>query len=409
MKASTPSTQPPNSRLVTKDKPIKYNHQYLIIFRTTKGRYINFSSSHDGIDWAIHNAYIQIELMLKEVMQDTVSWILVLSRLHNNINNPTIQNMLNNGINPLNHNCLQPVLEPAIYKPLGITERRNVGHGTKQISDITHLTHYTHDNKDYYDLNYGDNLTTAKTLQGNYFTFASERINLYSLDCVFNQINKLRIKNHLPNRRLDPIIKLFISHKDYQKHFDIVVNHLKSKPLQVNFDLVPPHKKLRNDDKIFSPCIPAKQAKNQSLNNTQAGKTSIQSLIFLLIICIFCLLFAYAIAYTCVLSKQIVSGTPNRDPLAFFMPNICLNSQNKQTNSIKYNSFLQGKTLKTKTIQSISYEGATLQNTKAIRQICKAVANNTESEPPHLIKHFLNSFYSVNLLTHNLLGGLKNA
>ncbi len=409
MKASPASTQPPRSRVITKDSPLKHNHKYLIIFRTTKGRYINFSCGHDGIDWAVHNAYEQIELMLTEVMQDTISWILVLSRLHNDINSPTIQNMLNNGINPLNHACLQSVLETAICKPLAMADRRKA-HNTKQISDITHLTHYTHDNKYQYDLNYDDNLTTAQTLQGNYFTFASECINLYSLDCVFNQIKELRRENKLPNRRLDPIVKLFISHKSNAKHFDIVVNHLKEKPLQVNFDLVPSHCKIKDDFKVFSPCRATKQANNQLPSTAQAGKTNFQQLIFLLVMCIFCLPFVNAIAYTDVLSNNYVSGLPSREPLAFFVSKKCLTTQIKQTQDTKsIIKLLQqdNSTLTTKTDRlSISYEGATLQNKKAFGQICKAVSNVTESEPPHPI----NTFYSVNLLTQKLtLGGLSNA
>ncbi len=128
-------------------------------------------------------------------------------------------------------------------------------------------------------------------------------------------------------------------------------------------------------------------------------------------ICIFCLPFANAIAYTCVLSQKNTSGQPIREPLAFFVSKNCFTSQSKQlqaTNSIIKFSKQDNSTLTTKTIQSISYEGETLQNTKAIRQICKAVAGVTESEPPHPIKHFLNSFYSVTFLTQKTSGGLLN-
>ncbi|MBS9778437.1 MAG: hypothetical protein KGV50_06700 [Gammaproteobacteria bacterium] len=99
------------------------------------------------------------------------------------------------------------------------------------------------------------------------------------------------------------------------------------------------------------------------------------------------------------LSNKVIAVKPNRYPLAFFMPKDCLTSQIKQYNSINHITPLQGKTLISIASKLLNiYEGATLQNKKAIRRICKAVAITTESEPPHPI--FNNS---VNL-THKVIG-----
>ncbi len=102
--------------------------------------------------------------------------------------------------------------------------------------------------------------------------------------------------------------------------------------------------------------------------------------------------------YYTALSKSN-SDMPNRKPMAFFMPKDCLISQIKQYNSINHITPLQqGKTVISKISNlSISYGGLTLQNTKAIRRICRAVSVRTESKTHHLINNVV--------LTQKLTGG----
>ena len=91
------------------------------------------------------------------------------------------------------------------------------------------------------------------------------------------------------------------------------------------------------------------------------------------------------------LSKN-VSGYANRTPLAFFMLD---NSVDSQIPFIKLSiapkallSAIRGYTLILMAVPQrlpANYDGMTLQNKTAVRQICRAVTNVTESEPRHPI------------------------
>lgn len=110
-----------------------------------------------------------------------------------------------------------------------------------------------------------------------------------------------------------------------------------------------------------------------------------------------------SIRYIKALSK-LVSDTPCRYLLAFFMPEICLASQARQNDSIALTLFtgLNRHIFRLPQLEDIpSYGGVTLQNTKAFWRICEAVSNKTESEP----RHPLRTFRSDVVLTQNLLGG----
>lgn len=74
--------------------------------------------------------------------------------------------------------------------------------------------------------------------------------------------------------------------------------------------------------------------------------------------------------------SKISSGQPIRNPLAFFVSNICLASQAKHDSSTASIYLSQGKTV---------YDGVTSQNKIANRRICGAVSTDTESEPRHPI------------------------
>ena len=104
------------------------------------------------------------------------------------------------------------------------------------------------------------------------------------------------------------------------------------------------------------------------------------------------------------LSKEHASGTPSRYLLAFFMPD---NSAASQAVTI-YSSIAPQAHLSAsrgQTIISIAnhlltdYDGLTLQNKIAVRRICGAVSNKTESKTRHPIL----LPYSV-AFTQNLLG-----
>ena len=91
------------------------------------------------------------------------------------------------------------------------------------------------------------------------------------------------------------------------------------------------------------------------------------------------------------------SDTPNRYPLAFFMPKYRLTSQVSDNLSITHLTHFTGLNRHTYAQSVTSYGGVTLQNKR--KPICRAVTNSTESEPHHPM-----IFHSV-VLTQKLLGG----
>ncbi len=98
------------------------------------------------------------------------------------------------------------------------------------------------------------------------------------------------------------------------------------------------------------------------------------------------------------------SDTPNREPLAFFVPKVYLGSQPIKLLSANHSThLLQGKTIISIANKLLNlYDGLTLQNTIAIRRICRAVTIVTESKTHHPI---INSV----VLTQKTIGGLYNA
>ncbi len=105
--------------------------------------------------------------------------------------------------------------------------------------------------------------------------------------------------------------------------------------------------------------------------------------------------------YYLILSQKLLAVKSYRYPMAFFMPKNCLTSHVKRCNSIKHIILSQGKTIISIASKLLTaYDGATLQNKKALWRICKAVANSTESEPHHPINNSV-------VLTQKLLGGLS--
>ena len=103
--------------------------------------------------------------------------------------------------------------------------------------------------------------------------------------------------------------------------------------------------------------------------------------------------------------SKLVSGRASRHLLAFFVPD---NSSASQAVTI-YSSIAPRahlSALRGQTIISIAshlltdYDGLTLQNKRAVRRICGAVSNKTESKT----RHPISLLYSV-ALTQNLTGG----
>lgn len=103
--------------------------------------------------------------------------------------------------------------------------------------------------------------------------------------------------------------------------------------------------------------------------------------------------------------SKLVSGQPIRNPLAFFVPD---NSPASQAVTMPSSTALpvqisttRGQTIISKvTTSPTDYDGLTLQNKTAVRRICGAVSNKTESKTRHPIL----LPYSV-ASTQNLLGG----
>ena len=93
------------------------------------------------------------------------------------------------------------------------------------------------------------------------------------------------------------------------------------------------------------------------------------------------------------------SDTPNRYPLAFFMPKYRLTSQVSDNLSVTHLTHFTGLNRHTYAQSVTSYGGVTLQNKR--KPICRAVSTKTESEPRHPM--IFNSVVS----TQNLVGGYR--
>jgi hypothetical protein len=91
------------------------------------------------------------------------------------------------------------------------------------------------------------------------------------------------------------------------------------------------------------------------------------------------------------------SDTPNRYPLAFFMPKYRLTSQVSDNLSVTHLTHFTGLNRHTYAQSVTSYGGVTLQNKR--KPICRAVTVCTESEPRHPM-----TFHSV-VLTQKQIGG----
>ncbi|WP_350657395.1 hypothetical protein [Psychrobacter sp. S1-30-MNA-CIBAN-0213] len=106
--------------------------------------------------------------------------------------------------------------------------------------------------------------------------------------------------------------------------------------------------------------------------------------------------------------SNLISDLPSRKPLAFFVPD---NSAASQAVSIQSSTAPQAhlSASRGQTIISIAnhlltdYDGLTLQNKIAVRRICGAVSNKTESKTRHPIL----LPYSV-AFTQNLLGAIHH-
>ena len=90
------------------------------------------------------------------------------------------------------------------------------------------------------------------------------------------------------------------------------------------------------------------------------------------------------------------SDTPNRYPLAFFMPKYRLTSQVSDNLSVTHLTHFTGLNRHTYAQSVTSYGGVTLQNKR--KPICRAVTVCTESEPRHPM-----TFHSV-VLTQKQIG-----
>ena len=112
----------------------------------------------------------------------------------------------------------------------------------------------------------------------------------------------------------------------------------------------------------------------------------------------------YSSGYYIDLSK-INSDLPSRKPLAFFVPDTSAASQAvtipSSTAPQAYSSATRGQTIISIANHLLTdYDGLTLQNTIAVRRICRAVTNVTESKTRHPIP----LPYSV-AFTQKTLGG----
>ena len=106
--------------------------------------------------------------------------------------------------------------------------------------------------------------------------------------------------------------------------------------------------------------------------------------------------------------SNLISDLPSRKPLAFFVPVIDADAQSLSTHTDTapqaHTSAARGQTIILIADHLLTdYDGLTLQNKIAVRRICRAVSNKTESKT----RHPISLWYSV-ALTQNLLGAIHH-
>lgn len=102
------------------------------------------------------------------------------------------------------------------------------------------------------------------------------------------------------------------------------------------------------------------------------------------------------------LSKNIVSGQASRYSLAFFAPKYRLTSQVTDTDSATHHPKSTGVNRHIMPTLAAVYDGVTLQNSP-FWVICRAVTNDTESEPHHPM-----TFHSVVSTQNQSLGAVNH-
>ncbi len=290
---------------------------------------------------------------------------------------------------------------------------------SRQVTDIRQLEDYRSAYRMANDsMSWGDDIVTLTTLQGNYFTFASNYFHESSLVYVWEDIKKLRQYNGLPNNKHDPIVKILLTHKSCEKHYNIVKGHLEKKPLAVHYNAfvepqatnAPPNPlqgqngAIREQNKAINADNNASNPVNHGNISPQAGKTHLKPLLFLLILVIFCLPFTHSMAYTKDLSK-FQSVTPQRYR-GFFVSKVYTDPQSvKPLNTRQFNVLLQDNSLlKNMTLVGLfPFHTEMTPPNKHLMRISGAVSLETES------KSLYEPFNRFMLLTQNSKGGHYHA
>lgn len=245
-----------------------------------------------------------------------------------------------------------------------------------------------------YRIKYGKNYCTQQLV-----TVFTQSRKHYIFTCNgYASLSSLERKINEQGKRPDPILWVLVSDKTNAPHLAVIR------------ELLNPQGQVRLGHLVSFINPTGNPHTSPAIGTKQAGYIKQPFVLMLLItILLLGLSSCTALAYTAILSKTN-SGQASRDILAFFVPD---NSAASQAGTMQSSTAppVYINTTRGQTIISIAnhlltdYDGLTLQNKTAERQICGAVTICTESKTRHPIPITFNQSYSV-ALTQKQIGAI---
>ena len=374
------------------------SHEYIVLGRSLAGKYVNIgytppksamSNRHYWYD-VLTDHYIEPVNDHLGQSNDTLDATLLIA--NTSTTNDAFKHILQRGAGFISQ---LPSNQTAIYTPDHAKRWAINPTSYPHCHQVIELEQITLDPASTeYRIKYGKNycapqLVTVFTQSRKHYIFTCN--GYASLSSLERQINK-------QGERPDPILWVLISDKTNAPHL-AVIRELLNPQGQVRLGhlvrFINP-----TDNLHTSPAIGTKQA----------GYIKPPFVLMLLItILLLGLSSCTALAYTAILSKTN-SGQASRDILAFFVPDTSAASQavtmQSSTAPPVYISTTRGQTIISIANHLLTdYDGLTLQNKTAERQICGAVTICTESKTRHPIPITFNQSYSV-ALTQKQIGAI---
>lgn len=374
------------------------SHEYLVLGRSLAGKYVNIGYTPPKS--AMSNRHYWYNVLTDHYIEpvndhfgqsnDTLDATLLIA--NTSITNDAFNHILQRGAGFISQ---LPSNQTPIYTPDHAKRWARYSTSQTHFNQVTELEQLTIDTDSIEArLKYGaqrwhNQLVTVFTQNRKHYIFACNAYN--SLGLIESYINE-------QGKRPDPILWVLISDKTNAPHLAVIK------------ELLSPQRQVRLGHLVRFINPTGNLHTSPTIGTKQAGYIKQPFVLMLLItILLLGLSSCTALAYTAILSKTN-SGQASRDILAFFVPDNSAASQagtmQSSTAPPVYISTTRGQTIISIANHLLTdYDGLTLQNKTAERQICGAVTICTESKTRHPIPITFNQSYSV-ALTQKQIGAI---